>query len=97
MWTKQYIFRPTKEEYFKTKHPIVCASVLLPIFLYYFVILFADNSWWMLVGFVGSIVLGIGLGYAFAVKLKIYQKVMLPVLCLISGVILIVVSLLFLF
>ena len=94
MWTKQYLFKPTKEEYFKTKHPIACASMLLPMMLYYFIILFADNSWWIMVGFVGSLVLGIGLAYAFAVKVKIYQKVLLPILCVIFGTALIVVSLL---
>ena len=97
MWTKQYIFKPTKEEYFKTKHPIACASMLFPMMLYYFITLFADNSWWIMVGFVGSLVLGIGLAYAFAVKVKIFQKVLLPISCLISGMILIVVSLLLLF
>ena len=65
--------------------------------LYYVIIMFADNSWWIMVGFVGSLVLGIGFAYAFAVKVKIYQKVLLPILCLISGVILIMVSLLLLF
>ena len=97
MWTKQYIFKPTKEQYFKTKHPIACASMLLPMLLYYMVILFADNSWWILVGFIGALILGIGLAYGYAVKVKIYQKILLPILCLASGAILIVVSLLFLF
>ena len=61
------------------------------------VILFADNSWWILVGFIGALILGIGLGLAFAIKVKIYQKILLPILCLTSGAILVVVSLLFLY
>lgn len=96
MWTKQYIFKPTKEEYFKTKHPIATSSMLLPMILYYLIIVFggADQyNWWIMVGFVGCLILGVGLGYGFAVKIKIYQKVLLPVLCLLFGTTLIVVSL----
>ena len=98
MWTKRYIFKPTKEEYFKTKHPIAIASMLVPMILYYLTITFAGAdryNWWIMVGFVGCLVFGIGLVYAFAVKIKIYQKVLLPTLCLLFGVVLIVVTLLF--
>lgn len=97
MWTKQYIFKPTKEEYFKTKHPIATASMIVPMLLYYLIITFggADRyNWWIMVGFAGCLILGVGLGYAFAVKVKIYQKVLLPILCVIFGTVLIVVSLL---
>ena len=100
MWTKRYIFQPTKEEYFKTKHPVATASMLVPMILYYLIIAFAGTdrySWWIMVGFVGCLVLGIGLGYAFAVKMRIYQKVLIPTLCLLFGSTLTVVSLLFLF
>lgn len=100
MWTKQYIFKPKKEEYFKTKHPIATASMSIPMILYYLAISFfgVDRyNWWIMVGFVGCLVLGIGLTYAFAVKVKIYRKILLPALCLIVGVILVTVSLLFLF
>ena len=102
VWTKQYIFKPTKEEYFKTKHPIAMLSMVVPMGVYYLTITLmiafagADRyNWWMMVGFVGSLVLGIGLAYAFAVRLKIYQKVLLPILCIIFGVLLIASSLLF--
>ena len=98
MWTKRYIFKPTKEEYFKTKHPIAIASMLVPMILYYLTITFAGAdryNWWIMVGFVGCLVFGIGLVYAFAVKIKIYQKVLLPTLCLLFGAVLIVVTLLF--
>lgn len=100
MWTKQYIFKPTKDEYFKTKHPIATASLLVPLILYYLIIAFAGAdryNWWIIVGFVGCLILGVGFAYAFAVKVKIYQKVLLPTLCLIFGLLLIVASLLFLF
>ena len=98
MWTKRYIFKPTKEEYFKTKHPIAIASMLVPMILYYLTITFAGvdrYNWWIMVGFIGCIVLGIGVLYAFAVKIKIYQKVLLPTLCLLFGAVLICVTLMF--
>ncbi len=100
MWTKRYILKPTKDEYFKTKHPIATSSILVPTIIYYLIITFAGAdrySWWIMVGVVGCLILGIGLAYAFAVKMKIYQRVLLPTLCLIFGMILIVTSLLFLF
>ena len=100
MWTKRYIFKPTKEEYFKTKHPIATSSMLVPMILYYLIITFAGvdrYSWWIMVGFIGCLILGVGLAYLFAVKAKIYQKALLPTLCLMLGMILIVASLLFLF
>ncbi len=99
MWTKRYIFNPTKEEYFKTKHPIATSSILAPLIVYYLIVTFADadNNWWLLVGFVGCLILGVGLAYAFAVKVKIYQKVLLPILCLAFGMALIIVSMFILF
>ena len=100
MWTKQYIFKPTKEEYFKTKHPIATASMIVPMLLYYLIITFdgADRyNWWIMVGFIGCLILGVGLAYAFAVKVKIYQKALLPILCLLFGTVFIVVSLFILF
>ena len=100
MWTKRYIFKPTKEEYFKTKHPIATSSMLVPMIIYYLIITFAGAdryNWWIMVGFVGCLILGVGLGYAFAVKVKIYQKVLLPTLCLLFGTVLVMVSLFILF
>ena len=100
MWTKRYILKPTKDEYFKTKHPIATSSVLVPMIIYYLIITFAGadrNNWWIMIGFVGCLILGVGLAYAFALKVKIYQRVLLPTFCLIFGMILIVTSLLFLF
>ena len=99
MWTKRYILKPTKDEYFKTKHPIATSSILVPMIIYYLIITFAGvdrYNWWIMVGVGGCLILGVGLAYAFAVKVKIYQRVLLPTLCLIFGMILIVASLLFL-
>jgi hypothetical protein len=99
MWTKRYILRPTKDEYFKTKHPIATSSMLVPMIIYYLIIAFAGAdryNWWIMVGVGGCLIFGVGLAYAFAVKVKIYQRVLLPTLCLIFGIILIVISLLFL-
>ena len=99
MWTKRYILYPTKEEFFKTKHPIATSSVLVPMILYVLFIRFSDvdsHNWWILVGWFGSMIAGIGIAYAFAVKRKIYEKVWCPVLHLLCGVTLLAVSLFFL-
>lgn len=100
MWTKQYIFKPTKEEYFKTKHPIATASILIPMILFYLIIAFggADRyNWWMMVGFLGCLIFGVGAAYTFAFKRKIYEKALFPVLCLLFGGVLIATSLIILF
>jgi hypothetical protein len=100
MWSKRYILNPTKDEYFKTKHPIAISSMLVPMMVYYLIVAFAGADrydWWIMVGFIGCLIFGVGLGTAFAVKVKIYQKVILPTVCLILGMILIVASLIFLF
>ncbi len=95
MWTKRYLTNPTKEEFFKTKHPIVTSSMLVPLLIYYlFCSIKGINSPWMLMGMTGCLTFGVGLAYAFAIRLKIYKKVLLPILCLLSGGILVVVSLL---
>lgn len=100
MWTRRYILHPTKEEYFKTKHPIATSSMLVPMILYYIFVIFSNadtHNWWIIVGFLGCLITGIGIAYAFAVKKRIYEKAWLPVLCLSLGGALLVVSLLFLF
>ena len=100
MWTKRYILHPTKEEYFKTKHPIATSSMLVPMILYYLLIAFSGvdtHNWWIIVGFLGCMMIGAGIAYAFAVKRKIYEKVLFPILCLLFGGTLLVVSLFLLF
>ena len=100
MWTKRYILNPTKEEYFKTKHPIAASCMLFPMMLYYLIITFggADNyNWWLMVGFAGCLILGVGLGYTFAIKRKICKQTLWPFLCLLAGVILIAISLVLVF
>ena len=94
MWTKQYLTKPTKEQYFKTKHPIGAVCMLVPMLIYYlFCKISGINSWWMLVGMLGCLTFGVGLVYAFAMKLKIYEKALVPALCLLCGGALIVLSL----
>ena len=100
MWTKQYILKPTKEEYFNSKHPVATSSMLVPVILYDLIITLAgadQYNEWIIIGAVGSLIFGAGLVYGFAVKVKIYQNVLLPALCFISGMTLTVLSLLFLF
>lgn len=94
MWTKQYLLHPTKEEYFKTKHPVATSSMLIPMCIYYLYIAVSEiNSWWVVCGMLGSMVFGAGLAYLFAVKVKIYAKVHVPILALISGSIIVIISL----
>ena len=100
MWTKRYLLNPTKDEYFKGRHPIATGSVLAPMLISLLIITIAGAdryNWWIAVEGVGSLIFGIGLSYSFAVMMKIYQKVWLPILFLILGLILIVVSFIFLF
>lgn len=96
MWTKRYLTKPTKEEYFKTKHPIASFSIIFPILVYYWICKINDiNHPWMLAGAIGCLVLGVGLSYTFAVVLKVYDKWLIPALCNIIGLSLIVISLIF--
>ena len=100
MWTKRYIFNPTKDEYFKTKHPIAISCMLIPMVLYYLIITFggADNyNWWLMVGFAGCLILGMGLGYSFAISRKIYKQTIWPFICVFAGAVFITVSLVFVF
>ena len=100
MWTKRYIFNPTKEEYFKTKHPIATSCMLIPMFLYYLIITVAvadHYNWWIMVGFAGCLILGVGLAYTFAIKRMIYKQSLWPLICLLAGVVLIAVSLVLVF
>jgi len=67
MWTKRYILKPTKDEYFKTKHPIATSSILVPMIIYYLIITFAGvdrYNWWIMVGVGGCLILGVGLAIA---------------------------------
>ena len=94
MWTKDYILNPTADEYFKTKHPIATSSMLLPLGIFYLYTRFSGiNSWWILVGSLGCLAFGAGLAYLFAVIKKIYKKVYVPILALVLGSLLIVISL----
>ena len=96
MWTKRYLTKPTKEEYFKTKHPIATFSTILPILVYYlFCLITGINNPWMLAGIIGCLILGIGLSYTFAIVLKVYDKWLIPTSCNILGILLIAVSLVF--
>ena len=96
MWTKRYITKPTKEEYFKTKHPIACFGMISPILVYYWICLLNDiNHPWMFAGIIGCLILGVGLSYTFALALKVYNKWFIPTVCDILGMVLIVISLIF--
>ena len=75
-------------------------GMLVPMILYYLIVTFAGvdtYNWLLAVGFFGSMIFGVGASYTFAVTRKIYEKVWLPILCLLCGVIIIAVSLFFCF
>lgn len=70
--------------------------MLVPLLVYYLFCLIKDiNSPWMIAGMAGCLILGAGLAYAFAIRMKIYKKVIVPIVCLLLGSLLIVLSLLF--
>ena len=96
MWIKRYLLNPTKEEYFKTKHPIASFGMISPTLVYYWICFLNDiNHPWMFAGIIGCMVLGVGLLYTFAVILRVYKKWFVPTACDILGVLLIVISLVF--
>lgn len=96
MWTKRYITKPTKEEYFKTKHPIASFCMISPILVYDWICLRNDmNHPWMLDGIIGCLIFGEGLRYTVALALKVYNKWFLPIVCDVLGMVLIVISLIF--
>ena len=49
----------------------------------------------MLVGAVGCLIFGVGLSYTFAIVLKVYNKLLIPTLCNVVGLLLAVISLIF--
>lgn len=94
MWTKRYLINPTKDEYFKGRHPIAVCSILLPMILYYLLYeIVGITSWWMVIGFIGSLVFGEGLMVLIACVMKVYKKLIWPISLLIVGSATIVLSL----
>ncbi len=89
-----YLFRPTKEQFFKTKHPFLTIPLLLPLCIYsLYTRIQGYNSWLLLVGCIGSFLLGFGLSYFAAIRLKVYTKKIVPITMSLSGGILIAISL----
>ena len=94
MWTKRYIFHPTKEEYFKTKHPIGSICAIIPLLIYYVYAATNDlNSPWLVMGAFGCLVFGIGLGYGFGILLKVYDRYIVPIGIMTLGIAMTVTSL----
>ena len=95
MWTKRYILHPTKEEYFKTSHPIGSVCTISPLLIYYVLCTINKmDSPWLILGAVGCVLFGMGFAYIFAIVLKVYQKMCTPIVCLLLGGTLIILSLL---
>ncbi len=90
---KGYLLHPTKDEFFKTKHPFATFPVLFPLFVYYIICqIFGWNSAWMILGIIGSLLLGVGLTYLSAILLKVYKKYHIPLLLTALGGILVAIS-----
>ncbi len=90
---KRYLLHPTEEEFFRTKHPFATIPTLFPMIVYYVISLIFDwNSLWMMLGLLGSLLLGIGLSFFVAILLKVYEKYYIPLLLVVVGGILDAIS-----
>ena len=86
MWTKRYLLNPTKEEYFKTTHPIGTACTITPLLIYYVLCTINNmDSPWLILGVFGCVLFGMGFSYIFAIVLKVYPKILTPIICLLLG------------
>ena len=86
MWSKRYLLHPTKEEYFKTTHPIGSLCTIFPLLVYYVLCTINGlDSPWVILGVFGCVLFGMGLAYIVAIVLKVYQKVLTPILFLLLG------------
>ena len=86
MWTKRYLLHPTKDEYFKTTHPIGSLCTISPLLIYYVLCTINHmDSPWLILGAVGCVLFGMGFAYIFAIVLKVYQKIHTPIIYLLLG------------
>ena len=95
-------FSATSDEAFKQKHPVGyfflvllgIAALLSPIALYLiFVIPLANNSQWLMLGWVGGFIVGIGFFNFVAIIIKQYLGHWVSILSFVLGGFLILVSL----
>jgi len=95
-------FYPASDYEFKEAHPVGygflvmlgIAALLLPVILYMvFVIPIADNSPWIMLGWVGGFVIGIGLFNFVAIIIKQYLGHLVSIISFIVGGVLIWISL----
>lgn len=96
-------FHSASDDAFKRKHPIGygflvllgIAALLLPVVLYLvFVILQGANSPWIMLGWVGAFIVGIGLFNFVAIIIKQYLGHLVSVISFVIGGVLIWISLL---
>ncbi len=105
-WTPQKgaskFFKASSDYYFKKKHPIGYGFVvmlgmfalLLPVTVYlYFVTPYNNDSLWLILGWIGGFVIGIGLFNIVAIIMKQYLGHLVSILSFIIGGILIWISL----
>ena len=94
-------FFATSDFEFKEKHPIgygflmllAIVALLLPVVLYLFVIPNDINSAWIMLGWVGAFIIGIGLFNFVAIIIKQYLGHLVSILSFIIGSLLIGISL----
>lgn len=96
-------FYASSDDEFKAKHPIGyfflvmlgIAALVSPVFVYMiFVIPIANNSAWMILGWIGSFIIGIGLFNYVAIIIKQYLGHLVSILSFLIGGIMVAVSLL---
>ncbi len=94
-------FSPSSDDEFKEKHPIGykflvalgMVALLLPVFLYVVIVgLLADDSPWILLGWVGAFIIGIGLFNFVAIIIKQYLGHWVSIISFILGSLLIWIS-----
>lgn len=95
-------FYASSDDAFKAAHPIGyfflvllgLAALMAPVIVYlYFVIPIANNSAWLILGFIGSFVIGIGLFNFVAIIIKQYLGHLVSILSFIAGGIMVALSL----
>lgn len=95
-------FYASSDDAFKAHHPIGyfflvllgIAALMVPVIIYlYFVIPIANNSAWMILGCIGSFVIGIGLFNFVAIIIKQYLGHLVSIFSFIAGGIMVALSL----
>lgn len=104
----KHYFNPASDDVFKAEHPniykilVACGitALMLPVFIYMAFILFiypAPNSGWMLLGFAGAFIIGIGLFNIVAAWIGQYLGHLVSIICFAVGALMVLSSILLLY